>query len=191
MIWLFPFSSSSISLPLSRIYFKQKGYLCLCFHLCSSLKSTEQTTSYVPTRVSLEILKTTTGFPTREAAYTALRRTPSPICALLLNSSFQNRRESSLDPNTSKKRWICTSGSSDCCQRRGLSAPTAGREQWRAPQLVRPRINPHTLRTVWQEPGIKSQLVRVFPLTSQEQVFLSCCEAQARSDANRKAPIFY
>jgi len=46
-------------------------------------------------------------------------------------------------------------------------------------------------RTVWQEPGTKQWLERVFPLTSQQQVLPSFCEAHTHSDTNRKAPIFY
>lgn len=112
----------AISLSLWRIYFQTKGCLHPYFHLCPSLKPTEETASYVCTRVNIKMFKLLQAFQTRKR-YILLLRQAQPMCALvLLNSSFQQRRESSLDADASERRWICTRGGSDCCQRTGLRA---------------------------------------------------------------------
>jgi len=61
---LFPLFSFSISLSLSRMYVQSKGYLHLYLHLCSSLKSREQTASYVCTRVNIRMLQLLQAFQT-------------------------------------------------------------------------------------------------------------------------------
>lgn len=66
VIRLFQFSSPSISLSFSRICFWLKGYLHLCFHLCPSLKSTEETASYIHTRVNIKMLKLLQASQTRK-----------------------------------------------------------------------------------------------------------------------------